>query len=294
MVLIESRANAHGLRHWNAVTESTDPPEDRTTPELAGTLENQCEHASVERKVRAERNFDSDEGLPVLLVASNRGHLGHFRELIAKGEYRVVAANSGKEAIRLLRREIVALAVIHEVDDYPPSKLSREIKLRVQRDLRPEIPVVLLASTFDPDYAVRCLRAGSDDYITGPHLECRVLLARLEAVLRSYRRRSDERQREPKASLRVGAIMVDPIRFRVEIADQPLDLTRIQFNLLYAMACRPSRALSRSQLRGVLAEYGGNSDDNSIKSHIYHLRRRLGVAGRQIETVRGIGYRIVE
>lgn len=237
---------------------------------------------------------EPEDALPVLLAASNAHSRKHFRELIAKGGYRVAAAASGKEAIRLLQQEVFTLAVIHELDDFPPSKLSREFKLRVRQELRPELPVVLLASTFDPDYAVRCLRAGADDYITGPHLEARVLLARLDAVLRSYRRRSNESRREPKESMRVGDIMLDPVRFRVEVTGKPLDLTRIQFHILYAMACRPGRVFSRSQLRGVIAEHGGNPDDNSIKSHICHLRRRLGAAGSQIETARGVGYRIIE
>jgi two-component system, OmpR family, alkaline phosphatase synthesis response regulator PhoP len=241
-----------------------------------------------------ERVDESDDALPVLLVASNSHRLAHFRDLIAKGGYRVVSAASGKEAIRLLQREVFSLTVIHEVDDFPPSKLSRVVKMRVQQELRPELPVVLLASTFDSDYAVRCLRAGSDDYITGPHLEPRVLLARLEAVLRSYRRRSDEKSHEQKATIKVGDLMLDPARFRVEVQGKPLELTKIQFNLLYALAQRPGRVFTRSQLRGVVAEHGGNPEDNSIKSHIYHLRQRLGGSGRQIETARGVGYRLVE
>lgn len=232
--------------------------------------------------------------LPMLLVATSLQSRAHFRDLIVKGGYRVVAAATGREALRLLRLERFSLAIIHDVDDFTPSKLSREIKTFVQEEMRPELPVILLASTFDPDYAVRCLRAGSDDYITGPHLEPRVLIARLEAVLRSYRRRSTQRERERKSVIRVGDLMIDPERFRVEGQGKALDLTRIQFTLLYAMASRPGHIFTRSQLRGIIAELGGNPDDGSIKSHIHHLRRRLGSAGKQISTVRGVGYRMVE
>ncbi|WP_428306666.1 response regulator transcription factor [Lacipirellula sp.] len=237
---------------------------------------------------------ESDATKSVLLVASSSPTRTHFRELIAKGGYRVAAVSSANEALRLLRIEVFALAVVHEVDDKTPSRLSREMKSLTDEDLRPPLPVVLLASTFDPDYAVRCLRAGSDDYITGPHLEPRVLLARLEAVLRSYRRQSTERERERKLPAHVGDIMIDPERFRVEVDGSAVEVTRIQFMLLYAMASQPDRTFTRTQLRGIVAEQGGNLDDGSIKSHIHHLRRRLGVAGRQIETVRGHGYRLVE
>lgn len=230
----------------------------------------------------------------VLLVASNAPVRNHFRDLIAKGGYRVAVAASGNEALRFLRIEVFSLAVVHELDDKTPSKLSREMKLLVDEEMRPPLPVVLLASTFDPDYAVRCLRAGSDDYITGPHLEPKVLLARLEAVLRSYRRQSSVRERQKKESARIGDILVDPERFRVEVGGRAVEITRIQFTLLYAMACQPGRTFARSQLRGVVAEQGGNLDEGSIKSHIHHLRRRLGSAGRQIETVRGLGYRVTE
>ena len=230
----------------------------------------------------------------VLLVASSSATRAHFRELIAEGGYRVAAVSSASEALRLLRIEVFALAVVHEVNDKTPSRLSREIKTLADEDLRPPLPVVLLASTFDPDYAVRCLRAGSDDYITGPHLEPRVLLARLEAVLRSYRRQSSVRERQKKEVSSVGDILIDPERFRVEVGGSAVDITRIQFTLLYVMACQPDHTFTRSQLRGVIAEQGGNLDEGSIKSHIHHLRRRLGSAGRQIETVRGLGYRVIE
>ncbi|WP_172992264.1 response regulator transcription factor [Lacipirellula parvula] len=236
---------------------------------------------------------ESLPGKSVLLVASSSPARTHFRELIATGGYRVAAVSSANEALRLLRIEAFALAVVHEVDDKTPSRLSREMKALTDEDLRPPLPVVLLASTFDPDYAVRCLRAGSDDYITGPHLEPRVLLARLEAVLRSYRRQRTEQEREKKQPARIGAIMIDPERFRVEVNGSAVEVTRIQFTLLYAMASQPDRTFTRPQLRGIIAELGGNLDDGSIKSHIHHLRRRLGVAGRQIETVRGLGYRLV-
>lgn len=296
MSLVDTR---EGATAWARRTAASSRRQDRrieapqflTTAHLDGEIS--PEKGDV-AELASERFLEPGGSLIVLLVATHSTPRTHFRELIAKGGYRVITASSGKEAIRLLERETFALTVIHEVDDFPPSKLSREIKMQVRQELRAEIPVVLIASTFDPDYAVRCLRAGSDDYISGPHLEQRVLLARLEAVLRSYRRRSDEVRREPKAAIVVGDLMLDPVRFRIEVSGKPVDLTRIQFSILYAMACRPGRIFSRSQLRGVIAEHGGNPDDNSIKSHVCHLRQRLGRAGRQIETVRGMGYRLLE
>jgi two-component system alkaline phosphatase synthesis response regulator PhoP len=296
MSLVESRDGAPAWAQRTSVV-SRNHHRRITRSQVAETLRLENDgRQTIGKAVRDtdERPDEADGALCILLAATNSHPRAHFRDLIAKGGYHVVTAASGKEALRLICRETFALTVIHEMDDFPPSKLSREIKLQVQHDLRPEHPVVLLASTFDPDYAVRCLRAGSDDYITGPHLEARVLLARLEAVLRSYRRRSDEIRREPKALIEVGALMLDPVRFRVEVDGKPLDLTRIQFSILYSMASRPGRVFSRSQLRGVVTEHGGNPDDNSIKSHVYHLRQRLRSAGRQIETVRGMGYRIVE
>lgn len=257
------------------------------------TVESARQVGRVRHQLSMVENSETDP-TSVLLVASSAPARNHFRDLITKDGYRVAVAANGNEALRFLRIEVFALAVIHELDDKTPSKLSREMKSLVDEEMRPPLPVVLLASTFDPDYAVRCLRAGSDDYITGPHLEPKVLLARLEAVLRSYRRQSSVRERQKKESARIGDILVDPERFRVEVNGSAVEITRIQFTLLYAMACQPGRTFARSQLRGVIAEQGGNLDEGSIKSHIHHLRRRLGSAGRQIETVRGLGYRAIE
>lgn len=232
--------------------------------------------------------------LSVLLAATSFQVRNHFRELVARGGYRVVEASSGKEALKLLRLSAFAIAILHDTEDFTPTQLSREIKVYAEQKMQHDLPVILLASNFDPDYAVRCLQAGLDDYITGPHLEPRVLLARIEAVLRSYRRHSVYRQREPKAVVTLSRLLIDPERYRVEVDGSLLDLTRIQFILLYSLASQTGQILTRSQLRDVIAELGGNPDDNSIKSHIHHLRRRLGDAGDCIKTVRGVGYRFDE
>lgn len=88
--------------------------------------------------------------------------------------------------------------------------------------------------------------------------------------------------------------MIDPPKFLAYVDKHPVQLTRIQFHLLCTMAQRPGWTFSHAQLRGVIAKQGGNPDERSVKSHISHLRRRLGPAADHIETVRGVGYRLSE
>ncbi len=175
-----------------------------------------------------------------------------------------------------------------------PEVLCDRLKTRIGQYQLEEIPIVLLAERFDPDEVVRCFHAGADDCVTGPHLESRVLLARIQTLLRMCRGRSATESSSADEGVSIGNIIIDPAKFRVLVDKQPLNLTRIQFYLLYMMARRPGWIFSHSQLRGTVARHGGNPDEKSIKSHISHLRRRLGTAAAQIETVRGMGYRIRE
>lgn len=231
----------------------------------------------------------------VLLVGSNSKQRSRLEQVLTSGGgYRVITATSGREAVRLLHSWARgALVLLHKVLDMTPVQFCQQIQSELSGDQ--DLPIVIVDDQFDADQAVECLRAGADDYISGPHLEeNRVLLARLETALRTHRIQGDADQDPSDAPLVVGSIMIDPAKFRVYVENEACDLTRIQFHLLYTLARRPGVVFSHALLRGTIAKHGGNPDEKSVKSHVFHLRRRLGPAGQQIQTVRGIGYQLME
>ncbi|MEL7089174.1 MAG: winged helix-turn-helix domain-containing protein [Planctomycetota bacterium] len=101
---------------------------------------------------------------------------------------------------------------------------------------------------------------------------------------------------EPNQPLRVGRITVLPESYEVYVDRERIDLTLTQFRLLSALARRPGWVVSAEQFQQRLSKAGGDnaSSSRNVKHHIAALRRRLGPAAAQVQTVRGEGYRLAE
>ena len=137
------------------------------------------------------------------------------------------------------------------------------------------------------------LSVGADDYVVKP-FSPRELMARIQAMLRRPRTLAGAHADE-SSWLRFGPLTVDPEGREVWLDEQPVDLTRTEFDLLTVLARRPGTAYSRRQL--IDAVWGANwvGDEHLVDVHVGHLRRKLRddpTQGRFVRTVRGVGYRM--
>ena len=149
--------------------------------------------------------------------------------------------------------------------------------------------VLMLTARDDEVDRVIGLEVGADDYVTKP-FSPRELVARIRAMLR--RPHSSPRPDEGGARV-VGGLSVDPQSRRVEFAEHEIALTRIEFDLLDALAAKPSMVFSRRMLRDLVWGSDWYGDDHVVDVHIANLRKKLGPDGRRVvETVRGVGYRL--
>lgn len=152
---------------------------------------------------------------------------------------------------------------------------------------RPEtaaVPVIMLTAKGSEYDRVVGLDAGADDYVVKPFgiLE---LLARVRAVLRRVEKSDAE-------TLRVGRLAVSPERHEVTVDGESVALTNKEFALLLLLAQHPGRALDRSLLLDRVWDLGSEPENRTLDVHVRTLRAKLGPAGEQIETVRGVGYRL--
>jgi DNA-binding response OmpR family regulator len=149
--------------------------------------------------------------------------------------------------------------------------------------------VMLTARTEEIDRIVG-LQIGADDYVTKP-FSPRELVARVQAMLRRPREHSPAGGRVR----RFDGLTIDPEAREVTAAGQPVELTRLEFDLLETLSSQPRRVFSKQQLLEGIWGTADYRDDHVLAVHVANLRRKLGdTAGspRWIHTVRGVGFRL--
>lgn len=198
--------------------------------------------------------------------------------------FEVSTAADGERAVELARQRDPQVVVL---DLMLPGVDGLEVARRL-REFSDAYIVMLSARVEEVDRVVG-LSVGADDYMTKP-FSPRELVARISAMLRRPRDTTTDND----TVRRVGPVEIDPQTREVHLDGEPIELTRLEFDLLAALSERPRVVLSRDQL---LWRVWGTDlhDDHLVAVHIANLRRKLGEDGREgglIETVRGVGYRL--
>lgn len=184
----------------------------------------------------------------------------------------------------------------------PPAALILDVMLPgmngldLLRELRrtSQTPVLMLTALGDEVDRVTGLEMGADDYVPKT-FSTRELLARLRSLLRRSAVTAELRDPVRQAIVSVGALWIDPGARTAAMGDAPLVLTRVEFDLLLALAKAAGRLCTREHLLLAATDRDFEGFDRSIDVHVSALRRKLGDdsrAPRYIETVRGLGYRM--
>jgi DNA-binding response OmpR family regulator len=155
-------------------------------------------------------------------------------------------------------------------------------KLRQESD----VPVLVLSARNDTRDKVRALELGADDYVTKPFWP-EELVARIQARLRRPALQRADR-------IESGEIALDLSARRLNVGEDEVDLTRVEFDLLAALARRPGIAVSRAWLVEHVLDPDREGTERTLDVHVSRLRKKLGAAGRRVVTVWGVGYRLDE
>jgi two-component system, OmpR family, alkaline phosphatase synthesis response regulator PhoP len=205
------------------------------------------------------------------------------RDYLEKYGFRVITAADGNTALQMARQEHPALLVL---DLMLPGLDGRE----VCRILRGEsnVPIIMLTALAEESDQIVGLELGADDYIVKP-FSPRALVARVRAMLRR-----SQGPVTPPLRISIGGVEVDDAAHTINLDSTPIHLTPNEFKLFVTIARRPGQTLTREQLMDELYGTGPAGFDRSIDSHIKNLRKKLENARLEIETVYGIGYRLIE
>ncbi len=203
---------------------------------------------------------------------------------LSKNGYQVTCAETGEKALELAGDELPDLVVL---DLMLPGMDGLEVCRRLKSDTRTQhIPIIMLTAKGEEADIVTGLELGAHDYVTKP-FSPRVLVARVRAVLRRRAAPAADEQ----APIQIRDLAVHPGRHEVTVQGKPVDLTYTEFRILHFLARRPGWVFTRYQIVDGAQGEDVAVTDRSVDVHIVSLRRKLGPVGKDIETVRGVGYR---
>ena len=219
----------------------------------------------------------------ILAVDDEEDVLELVRYNLDKNGYKVQTATSGEEAIEKARAKLPDLIIL---DIMLPGINGLDVCKRLKNDPKTDkIPVIMLTAKGEESDIITGLEIGADDYIAKP-FSPKVLVARVRRILHRTIARDLE-----KAAIKIHELVIDPARREVLAKNKPVELTFTEFNILYVLAKRPGLVFTRYQIVDALHGDDYLVTDRAIDVQIVSLRKKLGVFGKYIETVRGVGYR---
>lgn len=151
------------------------------------------------------------------------------------------------------------------------------------------VPVVFLTAKAESEDRILGLETGADDYICKP-FNIKELVLRIKAVLKRSQFNRTDQMRGP---LKVRNVLIDEEHYQLRVDGDPVELTATEFKLLKLMVERKGRVQPRERLLQDVWNYEGDTETRTVDTHIRRLREKLGAQANIIETVRGVGYRVV-
>jgi len=221
----------------------------------------------------------------LILLVDDEAHIIELASMYLKQEgFRIISAASGTDALVTFERESPALMVL---DLMLPELDGWEVCKRVRA--RSDLPILMLTARDDDIDKIVGLELGADDYMTKP-FNPRELVARIKAILR----RSDPRRAAPDdAPLQVANLRIDPARRMVYVDERAVDLRSKEFDLLLTLAENLGIVFSRERLLEVVWGFDFAGETRTVDVHVAHVRHKLAGSLANIETVWGVGYKLI-
>ncbi len=221
----------------------------------------------------------------LILLVDDEPNIVELASMYLKQDgFRVISAGDGLDALERAERDQPALMVL---DLMLPRLDGWEVCKRIRA--ASDLPILMLTARDDDVDKIVGLELGADDYLTKP-FNPRELVARVKAILR----RTEPRHPQPEESpYRLGNLTVDPARRIAAVEGRAVDLRAKEFELLLALVENDGIVLSREKLLDIVWGFDFYGQTRTVDVHIAHLRKILAGSQVSIETVTGVGYKLV-
>lgn len=220
--------------------------------------------------------------MPTILVADDDANIRELVCLFLRNEgYNTAEAADGKEALTVYASTAVDLVVL----DIMMPVMDGWTLCKELRRANPELPLLMLTAKGETWEKVKGFELGTDDYLTKP-FDPLELMARVRALLKRYRIGTTQ-------LIQFGDITLDRQTYKVTKGTETLTLPLKEFELLYKLAETPGQVYTREQLIDQIWGIDYVGDERTIDVHIKRLREKFATTSNfQLETVRGLGYRL--
>ena len=223
----------------------------------------------------------------ILICDDDRDIVRALRIYLSTGDYRILEAYTGQEALDIIRREDVHLVLMDimmpELDGISATEALRQ---------ESNIPVILLTAKSESSDKVLGLNAGADDYITKPFDPMEVL-ARVRSQLRRYTMLGAAAA--APAALKIGGIVLEDETKTVLLDGEPVSLTPIEYDILHFLMQHPGKVYSSKELYQAVWREAPLGSEGVVAVHIRHLREKLEITPsepRYLKVVWGRGYKL--
>jgi DNA-binding response OmpR family regulator len=225
----------------------------------------------------------------VILVVDDEVNIVELARLYLEREgFTVAAVHDGQAALARVEHDPPALMIL---DLMLPKVDGYEVCRRVR--LHSDLPIIMLTARDEDIDKIVGLELGADDYLTKP-FNPRELVARVKAILRRTGARAEGAPAEtPAPPLRLADLAIDPARREVSVAGRAVTLRAKEFDLLQALAEHRGLVLTREQLLNLVWGFEFYGQTRTVDVHVAHLRKILSGSRVSIETVTGVGYKLI-
>ncbi len=220
--------------------------------------------------------------MKVLIAEDDVDLLDLLTYALRREGYGVVAAIDGQQALNRMESDEPDFVLL---DANLPKLNGFEVCRHIRN--KSSVPIIMVTGLDEEENIVRGLRLGADDYVTKP-FSAKELSARMRSVLR---RSQTHPNLEPQSELRIGDLVIDLQSHEARRGDDVIQLTRLEFRILYILAMNPGRVIPYSRLVEYAWGYDGG-DSSLLKTHICHIRDKLRLSTERdgIRAVPGVGY----
>lgn len=216
----------------------------------------------------------------ILIAEDEENLLNLYKIRLDKRGYNVILANNGKQAIDIIYKGGVDLAIL---DVMLPIYSGFEV-LETIRRLQLDIPVIMATSMGQLNDKKEGFSLGADDYLVKP-FDFDELLMRIEAVVRRYKINAESK-------IIVGDTTLDAETLEVFNKDNKVTLSKKEFQILFKLLSYPEKTFTKEQIFDEFFGIDSNADYDSVKVYISKIRKQIAIFDNiDIDNIRGVGYR---